>query len=711
MHDVAFGPKSTNTAKRHEPQIRGVREAALNSASTAIFRKASCACGGGCPACQAKSNLNISQPNDPAEIEADRMAERVMRMPVGVSKPVASVSNSATAIHRRCNACENEEDEKIQHKPLPANTSVSSQGLSHVNTVIGSGGSPLDLQTRSFFEPRMGYDLSSVRIHTDSVAGQSARAIDAKAYTLGNNIVFGNGEYKPESESGKHLLAHELAHVGQDTGKIHRKPVEDPVHDDLLEQFCKETGTPRESATRHSEQFAAWLSKKGLKNCRDVTVNPFGAQEPCVKDPEEPVPNDYAPPGGNFKPWAGQTGSDAKDAKGNSTFKQEGDIISERVLRTGDPLFKRTMPSLMEFDKQNCTLTSTVEVEFKKSSIPEQIVTDEELKTEKDRFFRVVKEKLNGWVEIEVGSSEKCTVCSGRTIPINIAAKEGTGEFASSIEVVKSIDREDAGHISVGVSDNTLWHEAGHVVLGAADEYQEKDPKKRKTPRPADKVTPGDFSIMDNSYLANAVMHTRHFSHLPAWLGRKFRDCNFELKEKGVFTGVDIRTPLSFVLPTTGYANFGGTHGMFINYGIDLGIPLTRARDWELFVGMHGSFLTGLSVDAQNAFLLGARIGIEKMWTPGAGGFNMGGFVEGGAAFFSDRSEEGGELSYVPGGYGYTGVDFGYKFSPSILNMSFNAELGAGLTSPMELHDIETFVKDEKMLPFFTAGLRATWMF
>lgn len=74
----------------------------------------------------------------------------------------------------------------------------------------------------------MGFDLSSVRIHTNATASQSAGAIDARAYTFGNNIVFRNGEYKPESESGKHLLAHELAHLTQQSdkpsGTLHRTP-------------------------------------------------------------------------------------------------------------------------------------------------------------------------------------------------------------------------------------------------------------------------------------------------------------------------------------------------------------------------------------------------------------------------------------------------------------------------------------------------------
>lgn len=188
-----------------------------SSTALPIHRKATCPCGGGCPACQAKSHdLKVSQPNDPAEIEADQIADKVMRMPEGHLNPVSHTSNSLNTIHRKCDACE--EEETLPRKALPSGQSISSQSPAHVQSAVSSGGHPLDHQTRSFFEPRLGYDLSSVRIHTDSTAGQSARAIDAQAYTLGSHIVFGSGEYKPKSETGRHLIAHELAHTVQQGG-------------------------------------------------------------------------------------------------------------------------------------------------------------------------------------------------------------------------------------------------------------------------------------------------------------------------------------------------------------------------------------------------------------------------------------------------------------------------------------------------------------
>jgi hypothetical protein len=183
------------------------------SGGTVIQRKSACPCGGGCPDCQAKSNdLNVSQPNDLAEIEADQIADQVMRMPAGEGKPIAQP-----------------EEDTIQREPLSVGGgSLPLQTPGHVRSAIGSSGQPLDHQARDFFEPRLGYDLSSVRIHTDSAARQSAKAIDALAYTLGSHIVFGSGAYQPESERGKHLLAHELTHVAQQSeqGKhntLHRK--------------------------------------------------------------------------------------------------------------------------------------------------------------------------------------------------------------------------------------------------------------------------------------------------------------------------------------------------------------------------------------------------------------------------------------------------------------------------------------------------------
>jgi hypothetical protein len=87
---------------------------------------------------------------------------------------------------------------------------------SPVREVVGSGGgAPLESGARSFLENRMGADFSDVRVHTGEKADASARSINAQAYTVGSDVVFRSGAYEPDSPSGRHVLAHELAHVMQ----------------------------------------------------------------------------------------------------------------------------------------------------------------------------------------------------------------------------------------------------------------------------------------------------------------------------------------------------------------------------------------------------------------------------------------------------------------------------------------------------------------
>ncbi len=84
-----------------------------------------------------------------------------------------------------------------------------------VSEVLRSGGHPLDNFTRAFMESRFDYDFSRVRVHTDAKAAEAVRAVNARAFTVGRDVVFGAGQYVPETDSGRHLLAHELTHIVQ----------------------------------------------------------------------------------------------------------------------------------------------------------------------------------------------------------------------------------------------------------------------------------------------------------------------------------------------------------------------------------------------------------------------------------------------------------------------------------------------------------------
>ena len=161
-----------------------------------------------------------------------------LSQPTGIS-PIAGCSADG-AIQRLCTECEGEkqrregqpgemvqrksapehllddevEEHRVQPKGADATRSVTASVAANIHALNDSG-SPLPNTTRAFFEPRFGQDFSEVRVHKGAQAAESAKAINAKAYTIGRDVVFGAGAYAPETGEGKKLLAHELTHVVQ----------------------------------------------------------------------------------------------------------------------------------------------------------------------------------------------------------------------------------------------------------------------------------------------------------------------------------------------------------------------------------------------------------------------------------------------------------------------------------------------------------------
>jgi HEAT repeat protein len=153
--------------------------------------------------------LVIGQVNDPLEHEADRIADQVML----IRGPDLSVAAAPSHVSRKCAVCE-EEDAKTLQTTQPDTREVDGRVASEIRALQGSG-SPLPKPPRAFFESRFGHDFTAVRIHSDSRSARLARSVNARAFTLGQDIVFGPGEYSPETGEGTRLLAHELAHVVQ----------------------------------------------------------------------------------------------------------------------------------------------------------------------------------------------------------------------------------------------------------------------------------------------------------------------------------------------------------------------------------------------------------------------------------------------------------------------------------------------------------------
>jgi hypothetical protein len=174
--------------KNHQPSYDLPSQPAGNLATQRLLRSET-----------SESRLSISAPGDSDEREADRIAEQMI-----------GSSSTEEPQHR---------DERPQAKRADSTGFEAAGSLQPVHAGLSTSGQPLDRDSRAFFEPRLGTDLQAVRVHTGREADAAARSLHARAFTLGSNVVFGQGQYQPRSESGRRLLGHELAHVVQQSGE------------------------------------------------------------------------------------------------------------------------------------------------------------------------------------------------------------------------------------------------------------------------------------------------------------------------------------------------------------------------------------------------------------------------------------------------------------------------------------------------------------
>jgi hypothetical protein len=169
-----------------------------------------------------QAKLEVGAVDDPLEEEADRVADRVMRMPAMSATGVHTGAATGSALRRKCAGCE--EEDNLQRKAV-GTSEAAAAAPPIVHEVLGSPGQPLDAATRAFMEPRFGHDFSGVRIHADAAANESARAVGARAYTVGHHVVVAADWHAPGTVEGDRLIAHELAHVLQNSERPERAEV------------------------------------------------------------------------------------------------------------------------------------------------------------------------------------------------------------------------------------------------------------------------------------------------------------------------------------------------------------------------------------------------------------------------------------------------------------------------------------------------------
>ena len=253
-----------NTRLQNPTQAKSEAAPSQETAPRGLLQR-KCACGGNpglgaeCPECRdgklisapplVQTKLVIGQPGDKYEREADRVADAVMRMPdrgrgsgdttSDSIKPLAILPSPAKDTSELSRQPLEEEEEflqtkvvsepvgKLRRQPLeeeeellqPKTPSgrvpeVTSGLHSRIKAQKG-GGQALSPSARRYLEPRFGHDFGSVRVHADGNSAQVARAVRARAFTVGRDVVFGAGDYRPATQAGRTLIAHELVHVLQ----------------------------------------------------------------------------------------------------------------------------------------------------------------------------------------------------------------------------------------------------------------------------------------------------------------------------------------------------------------------------------------------------------------------------------------------------------------------------------------------------------------
>ena len=245
-----------------------VRQAAGNFAIQRVLRKG---------AIQAK--LEVGEPGDPYEREADRVADSVVS------------STDAGTVQRKCLACAEgatcpkcQQEERLRAKERPGQTPRVNKGAEAQLSGLRGGGSPLPASVRDFAEPRFGQDFGGVRVHTGGEAARAARSMGARAFTSGRDVVFAEGEYAPESTEGRRLLAHELAHV------VQQGAASDPSGTRWSHEEDGVQRSPRDPAEAERDTDEAEL--EGTR--AEPTLSRAPSREQLQKDEDEALARDVA---------------------------------------------------------------------------------------------------------------------------------------------------------------------------------------------------------------------------------------------------------------------------------------------------------------------------------------------------------------------------------------------------------------------------------
>jgi len=693
-----------NKAKAEPVSIATEAITPINAQS--IQRKADCACGGSCPRCQAQApgiqpKLSISEPGDPYEQEADRVADQVMRMP-------------DQQIQRQ-ERNEEDDDTLIQQKSAGDVAPGVSASTAAVIQSLKGGGHPLPKSTRGFFESRIGADFSSVRVHNDTHAADATKSVKARAFTLGNDVVFGAGEYAPDTLPGKKLLAHELTHVVQQ-GAASR----------YLQRQCLSgsvCGEPDESEEPEAEGGEA-------TSAEEETPTPTATE--TVRPVTRPIPGSP----GAF----GDEASEAREAERERRTREEPESTGQGRRATFIESYARDQ-GISLAPIHGIYIDQTIIVaggyhwrcgNFRHFSEPftgdrnaSCLFFPESRESEAQQFLEnpdaenigdASRESWRLWMnEMLVHELQHAVFrastrpdspegrCSLRTIVYSGRRVYSVEHFLSELSSILSEFtvryRENPPHSLEGMNwwFNNRVTRGGESIGGILTNLRcvcdcsEVDEYVRQT----EEFTADPWSDIERAYLNAALQRQPNLDWPVTPIAASLTELRevLEARQPGRrHTWSITPPPTSF---TAGYARYGETDSFLGRAGVDFGIPLDELRRWAISVGLSETFL--LSNDYQS-FLTGVRAGMSMTFPGGTShSFRVGAFGEfGGAA--SRSLEPGASDEFTPDIYSQAGLTLGYT-SP--------ADETARLNLGVDILGGTTFgVGGATARPWFGVGLR-----
>lgn len=314
----------------------------------------------------------ISTPGDEYEQEADRVAEQVLGMPEPQRSPDIQAGRTGA----------------LQTKSVSTGQAGQMAAPAVAHDVLRAPGQPLDPAARAFFEPRFMHDFSKVRIHAGAEPARAARAIEARAYTLGRDIVFGHGQYAPGTTEGRRLLAHELTHVvqqGQASPGALIQRQEAAATDQQAEEPVESEGDKArkavlEAAERRLKEKTTIVSEAEIKDIREGRIRLRLVTLPDGTEVKMNIPT--ATPVKNFTTcieFAGQTFGDASKALGKNAKD------SQRIAGL--------LPGILKIFNQEFNLNAQIEAFQKAVMVFNKPIADVR---KRQQGFRDKKEQLAG---------------------------------------------------------------------------------------------------------------------------------------------------------------------------------------------------------------------------------------------------------------------------------------------------------------------------